>query len=134
MGYDNRLLNMNGRSDEQLKLALRFAFMDQYGDKTCDGWEFNPTKGLVLYQYFNDRSTVNQFPSPMSADDVFPIVKRWLQSDQAASVPLGEWEGDIDQDGDNIDGWRVYVEDWGHVDRQWGCLCAIKRAYLWLGK
>lgn len=135
MGYDNRLLSINGQSDDQLKLALQVAFMDQYGSNTCKGWEFNPEKGLVLYQYYSDsRKDVNKFPAPMTHEDVFPIVKNWLKSDDAKKVPCGQWEDDLDHDGSNITGFHVYVEDWGHVGGQWGTLCAIKRVYLWLGK
>lgn len=135
MGYDNRIFNVNGKSDEQLQLALQLAFMDQYGSNTCKGWEFNPKKGLVLYQYYSDsHKEVNKFPAPMTAEDVFPIVKKWLHSDEAKTVPYEQWEGDLDHDGSNIHGWRVYTEDWGHVDGQWGTLCAIKHAFLWLGK
>lgn len=70
----------------------------------------------------------------MSAEDIFPIVKSWLATEEAKSVPLADWEKDIDHDGDNIEGWRLYVEDWGHVDGQWGALCAVKRVMLWLGE
>lgn len=135
MGYDNRLLNMNGQSDAQLLLALQFAFMDQYKEpNTCKAWEFIPSKGLVLYQYHSDSWPVNKFPAPTTADDVMPMVKKWLLSDEAKQVPLCDWEGDIDHDGCNVKGWRVYLEDWGHIESRWGALCCIKPVYLWLGK
>lgn len=136
MGYDNRILNMNGQSDEQLKLALKFAFRDQYDrENTCKAWEVKPDKGLVLYQYHSDSNkNVQKLPAPMSADDVFTLVKNWLTTDEASAIPHEDWDRDIDHDGDNIVGWRMYLEDWGHVGGDWGALCCIKPAYLWLGK
>ena len=70
----------------------------------------------------------------MTADDVMPMVKKWLLSDEAKRVPLCEWEGNLDHDGSNVVGWRVYLEGWGHIDDRWGVLCCVKPVYLWLGK
>lgn len=136
MGYDNRILNINGKSDAQLLLALQFAFRDQYDTpNTCKGWEVIPAKGLVLYQYYSDHlKNVQQFPAKMSADEVFPIVKKWLASDDAKKIPHENWDVNMSHDGSNIVGWRMYLEDWGHIDGNWGALCCIKPAYLWLGK
>lgn len=115
MGYDNRILNINGESDAQLLLALQFAFRDQYDTpNTCDGWKVIPAKGLVLYQYYSDHlKNVQQFPVKLSADEVFPIVKKWLASDDAKKIPHENWDVNMSHDGSNIVGWRMYLEDWG---------------------
>ena len=49
----------------------------------------------------------------------FMKVDRLVESDlvkmtkEAKQVPLCDWEGDIDHDGCNVKGRRVYLEDWG---------------------
>ena len=131
MGYDNRVLNVNGESDEQLRLALQFAFMDQYRARSCKGWEVIPSKGLVLYEYHSDSNkNVQQFPGKLTAEEVFPIVKKWLESEEAGVIPHSDWDRNMSHDGSNIMGWRLYLEDWGHIDGNWGALCCIKPAYL----
>lgn len=127
----NRLFNVNGKTDEMLRDALRLAFTDEYGTNTCDGWVFDPKCGLILLGYADGH---NKFPAPLTADEVFPIVLNWLKSKEASTVELGPWEDDCDHDGHNTKGWRVYVGDGGHVGNHYTALCAVKSVYLWYGK
>ena len=130
---DNRMFNVNGRNDVVLMDTLKLAFTDEYRENTCKGWIFDPKKGLLLVQYGNEED-INKFPTDMSAAEVFPFVWKWLKSDESRTVELESWERDLDHDGHNTIGWRVYVEDWGHVNNRWGILCAVKPIYLWYGK
>ena len=41
---------------------------------------------------------------------------------------------DVDIDGSTSKGWRVFVEDWGHVDNHHTAICCISPSYLWHGK
>ena len=77
----------------------------------------------------------------MSAEEFIPIVNSYLRSKRAEQVPLGQWEKYYGGDGSNSIGWRVFVDDWGHVGingdkHNWyhGAVCAIKRVNLWYGK
>ena len=130
---NNRQFNVTGVTDEALFKTLQLAFDNEYGSNTCSGWIFEPTHGLLLVEYGNEKD-INKFPTPMSSDEVFPFVKKWIKTDEALTVELDGWECDLDHDGHNKLGWRVYVEDWGHVNGRWGILCAVKPIYVWHGK
>jgi len=71
---------------------------------------------------------------PLSIDTACEIVYQWLKSDEAKTITLTGWDENADHDGSNALGWRVYVEDWGHIGSDWGAYCAIKPAYMWYGK
>ncbi len=137
---DNKLLNVNGKEKPLLQMALQFAFhQGNYGkSQFCSAWRESKTHGLILYSYGppeSRKSECNKFPTKMSHIDMTEIVWNWLMDDFAQGVePLSEWCGDMRHDGHNSTGWQVYLEDWGHVDNDWGTICAIKPAYMWHGK
>jgi hypothetical protein len=72
----------------------------------------------------------------MSADQIFPLVDNWLHGEFAKEVlkTADGWDANMDHDGSNSVGWRVYVDDWGHVANNHYAICAIKPAYMWHGK
>ena len=127
---DNAVFNVNGKSESRLRDALSLAL----NGGTVAAYKFIQSKGLVLYSYASSGNNgVVKFPTPLSANEVSGIVIKWLQSEEAKSVPCEGWDADADHDGDNEIGWRVYTEDWGHVEGEWDAL-AIKPAYMWYGK
>lgn len=134
---DNRIFNVNGRGKEMLLATLSLASV-QEGLK-FKGWYFNPKAGLVLTwctPNTNSRN-VSSFlcgKDGLDAEGIVDSVWDWLQSDQAKTVPLGEWEYNCNHDGHNTMGWRVYCEDWGHVDNDAYTICAVKPCYMWHGK
>lgn len=128
---DNRIFNVNGSGRELLARTLALVF-DQEGTHTrCRAWEFSMEKGLILL--WSD-STGTSFPSPLTCDSVLPFVWEWLRSEEAAAVQKTDWDAVTDHDGSDGDGWRVYVEDWGHVGDHHAAICAIKPVVLWYGK
>lgn len=130
MSFDNRLFNVNGRGSEMLLAALKLAFaQESRNDKPCVAYRVNE-KGITLLWHAASGST--PLPAPMSAEQVMPIVTAWLDSEP--KVTLEQWEEDIDHDGHNGAGWRVYVENWGHVGNEPYALCAVKPVFLWYGK
>jgi hypothetical protein len=132
---DNRIFNVNGRGDDMLLAALKLVFMQEGDNTTCAGWEYNSVKGLVLVWSTDDsREDVHPFPVPLTAEQCFPFVRAWLDSDQARMVQQKGWDAKTDHDGSNGDGWRVYCEDWGHVGENHYAICAIKPVVLWFGK
>lgn len=130
---DNRLFNVNGCGDEMLKDTLSLAFK-QADAKTASAWVQTKEQGLILLYYTSSDEVLNKFPSKLTVDVVFPIVKTWLTDDFAKTVTLSEWCQNLDHDGHNSKGWQVYCGDWGHVGSFTSVICAIKPAYMWHGK
>lgn len=128
---DNRLLNINGKSRELLALALNVAF-EQFDCSFARAWIETSAGLVILWSDQDDKSY--RFPAPLTHEQVVPIVWQWFQSKKPEDFTLVKWEENLDHDGDNKIGWRVYVEDWGHVTGISCAICAIKPVYLWYGK
>lgn len=131
---DNRIFNVNGETDEQLLMALKLVFSQS--NHKAQGWFYSKKHGLILYWHCHDAGDrlVNRFPAPMTAEGIFPFIKEWLVSEHASEVECVGDDANVDHDGHNTKGWRVYCEKWGHVN---GCpfaFCAIKPVYCWHGK
>lgn len=139
---DNRIFNVNGESEAMLLNTLRLVFA-QCDGTTCVGYFESKEKGLVLCRYASDGYAVNKLP-PMNADQIFHFVLAWMKTEYAQKVidftnkeskeKDANWDKDIDHDGSNELGWRVYCESWGHVGDYHGAICAIKPVHLWYGK
>lgn len=131
--FDNRLFNVNGRGEDMLALTLRIAAL-QHGivAKPYAGWKVHPKKGLILYWHAEDK--VNAFLTGLNADEVSKDVNAWLQIVKPEQFEALQWEDNCDHDGSNSVGWRVYCEDWGHVDGDSYAIVAVKPVYLWHGK
>jgi hypothetical protein len=129
MNMDNRVFNVNGQGDEMLLVTLRLAFQQESPKCTAKAYIIDPVKGMILLWHTDGGIA---FPSQLSPEAVLPIVSSWLAS--KPEIECKSWDGDHDHDGHNSLGWRVYVEDWGHVKDIFHAICAIKPAYLWHGK
>jgi hypothetical protein len=131
---DNAVFNVNGRGEEMLLNTLELAFL-QREYRTCNGWKITK-KGFILSWCLPSNSAFTPFPGNVefTPKEVLPLILKWLQSDTLEEIEMNGWDANIDQDGHNSLGWRVYSEDWGHVDDYWEAICAIKPAYLWYGK
>lgn len=115
-----------------LRDALRLVFAQKGENTTAKAWSFNKEKGFVLY-WFAAEGT-NALPTPLTADEITPIVEAWLHSSQAKETKLEGWDVDASHDGSNGKGWRVYVEKWGRVADSTYAICAITPAFMWYGK
>jgi len=95
----------------------------------------NTEKGLVLLWYGGADKETSNFPTALNAEQVFPIVKAYLESEEAENVSYDDnnWDKNANHDGSNGPGWRVYTGDWGHVGTRYS-ICAIKKVFLWYGK
>lgn len=133
---DNKVFSVAGETKEQLNLALQSALLDAYGnDETIKGWCFDEEKGIVLFKYSHDKC--NDFMSPMDANGLTEMLWKWLQdSKQAEEFKITEsWDKDIDHDGSNSRGWRLYTEDWGVIGKfSHGSYLAFVPRYNWYGK
>ena len=129
---DNRVFNVNGEGEVMLTATLKLLFTQCNAEYTkAHGWAFTPKHGFIVYQY---PGVGNRFPTPLTAEQLAPIVWAWLNGDEAKTVECDGWDADCDHDGDNGPGWRVFCEDWGHVNGDYNAVCAIKPAYMWYGK
>jgi hypothetical protein len=139
---DNRVFNVNGRGEEALAATINLAILHEgWGDKrnTLEGWRVSEEKGLILYRYIpSDReAAANRFLAPMTPAQVAPVVMQWLKQQHEAKTTYAvqtHWDEDIEHDGSNSEGWRCYVEDWGHVEDDWGVCVAVVPAHMWHGK
>lgn len=117
---DNRIFNVNGRTKEQLTLAVKSLLLNEYGqNQKVNGWYFRKDKGLVLCWHIKEKNHGKLFtdrmgnPKPIEVDELVDLLWEWLSSDEADTVEPADWEDDLDHDGDNENGWRLYTEEWG---------------------
>lgn len=138
---DNKIFNVNGRTKLQLEKTLELLLLDEYEkQRKVKGWYFDPEKGFVLL--WHTEKGGSEFPVPLYYDSVADLVWQWLQdSEDALKMRTGkfeDWDNKLDHDGSNELGWRVYVEDWGHIYQGLTLnnytLGAIRPVYLWYGK
>lgn len=143
---DNRIFNVNGRTIEQLELAIKLLLLDEYGKQiSVVGWYFKPEKGIVLTWYCNEDSTAKPFtdnmgrPQAIEPGDLVETLWNWLFSAQAKTVILKDWDRDLEDDVSTAPGWRLYTEDWGHVKKDdytidSYSIAAFTPAFMWYGK
>jgi len=135
MSGDNRIFNVNGRldssGDKLLLETLKLAFAHASEHAKADGYRIDPKLGLIFHWASAEHADIVKFPSPLTAEQVFPVVLGWLQSNPVCECT--SWDADADHDGHNGPGWRVYCRDWGHVGDPHGFI-AVKPAFIWYGK
>ncbi len=82
---------------------------------------------IVLYWVMPENGhTVSKLPYAMTKEQIAEFTYGWLQSVEYPEQP--------DHDGSNSKGWRIYNEDWGHVDDRWEAYAAIKPVWAMHGK
>ena len=128
---DNRIFNVNGSGLKTLETTLNLCF-DQAGWSGCVSWKVSKEKGMILYWHESEKDT-KPFPSKLTASEAAPIVYKWLET-ESNTIKQDGWDAETDYDGENSKGWRVYCEDWGHVDHSPYAICAIRPVVLWHGK
>jgi len=139
---DNRVFNVNGSGIEMLTKTLELAFVQDGGSNAkAKYFVIDKKKGLILLWYTADsqKKKVSKFLTPLTARAVAPIVMEWLQSDEAKTIELEDWDSNCNHDGSNSQGWRVYCEEWGHIRGENGLsyngsIVAITPAFMWHGK
>ncbi len=120
---DNFHFDITGAS---MKKCLDIAFT--YHSKAI-GWaerKLKNGKALVLYWSDSNVTGINKFPSPLTAEQVEPMILQWLKDADYGNQP--------DHDGDNDKGWRVFNEAWGHINSEWQSFVAIQPIWLMYGK
>lgn len=139
---DNRVFDVNGKGYGMFVDTLKLALWQTGGcyetskDYNVTGYAIDPQKGLILLSWIStSEKNTHKFLTNMTAEEVAPMVYKWLQTEEALAVPPGQWDDDCDHDGHNSMGWRMFVEGWGHVGEYKGsaAIC-VRPAYMWHGK
>ena len=138
---DNRIFNVNGSGLEALKAAIHLAIIHEGRTETknqINAWMIMPEKGLVFFSYGAPKGS-NQFITAISSAQAAEMAFNWLQDPDKMKEIYDKlswegWDDNLDHDGNNSRGWRVYVEEWGHIGNHYGTVCAIRPTYLWHGK
>jgi len=137
---DNQIFDINGKGLAVLDKTMDLAFTDRCYDnnQTAKSWAYHSQYGLLFFAYGNDG---HKFPTPLTGIQCSSIAWEWLKTPEgkASDFDFSSHEkkmvGNADHDGDNSEGWRVYLEDWGHVGSySSGVICAVMPCYLWHGK
>jgi len=137
MTFDNRLFNVNGKSKKLLKSAIKLAFkLESHNENgaTAQGYVVDSKKGILLLWHADGIKGAVNFEKPKGYRESCDFIIDWLKTPEAQSIELNDWEADIDHDGSSDLGWRVYLEDWGHVGNNHYAICAVKPCYIWYGK
>jgi len=146
---DNRIFDVNGKTKEQLHLAVKLLLLDEYDSlisRKVKGWYLNPKKGLVLTWYVGDSKKATPFtnrrgePEGIEGGELTDLLWNWLDSEEADTIELDGWDEDLkDSDVSMSPGWRLYTEDWGHVKEtehtiDHSSIAAFRKINLWYGK
>jgi len=94
---DNRIFNVNGKGDDALLDVLKLAYRQTGTNTKAKAYIVDPIKGMILL-WHTEGGTV--FPSPLTPEQVVPIVSAWL-----ATKPKTEcvgWDSNHDHDGHKI--------------------------------
>lgn len=133
---DNNRFNVKGEGYEFLKQTLELAF-NVMEDKPR-AYRIDKKKGFVLYwtdTTEKSNTVVHPFPTTLTAEQLFPLVQAFLESDEADEIELSDGDEEFDDcDVDNYYGWRVYTESWGRVDGDAYAFLAITPSWCWSGK
>lgn len=129
---DNRQFCVNGEGKQILAECLSLAFKTKWGGTKATGYMLTKKHGMILLWAEVEGKGFNQFPCKLDSAACTEIVWNWLES--KPEVEYDEWEEDMDHDGHNKVGWKVYCESWGHVNSMWEAFIAVKPVHLWYGK
>lgn len=143
---DNRIFNVNGRTKEQLKLAIDLLLLNEYGKSDLiEGFRFDSNKGLILTLY-KDKKNYKSFTDylgnniKLNNERLCEVLWTWLNTKREEEIIYEKWEENLAHDGSNSLGWRLYTEDWGRIKNKDNIttdqysFCAFKPCYLWYGK
>lgn len=132
---DNFRIDVTGDDRESLTLALNLACNHCPGG-TAKAFGIKKNK-FVLFWTVPSRPPVGftkfgEFPVAMDCLSLLGLVEKWLNQNPHQRDDHDEFiEG---CDGDTKQGWRLYNEEWGHVDGMWQAFVAIEPITAYYGK
>lgn len=73
------------------------------------------------------KEKLSKFPAPLDAEASTIVAAQWLEQQEMGIGP--------DHDGDNVEGFRVFVKNWGHIgEAHYATIVGIAPYWLTLGK
>ena len=120
---DNFRFDITARGHEALIAAMRIVALS---NQKFVGWATQHNEKLIVYWSLTDLKDVDSFPSSLTIDGIVPIIEAWLGEAKFGPEP--------DHDGDNMKGFQIYNEQWGHVDNKWQACFAVRPKWIMLGK
>lgn len=134
---DNKIFNVNGTTKIKLLHTIRTIMLSDYAEEEnfskAESWVVDPIHGLVINWY--NKPEFNSFLTPQTPEQITEQVWQWLQTEEADNIkPVDRWDVNMNHDGHNSTGWRVYVGDWGHVGGNQYAIFAVRKIYAWHGK
>jgi hypothetical protein len=106
------IFQINGKSKERLIKALSLAPGGPAIGYALDIREDDNERvhRMVLFQYPHDKMT--KFPGKATPDFLAVFIEMWMKDLEAnRNLP-----GSPDIDGSTRQGWKIYTEDWGHIE------------------
>ena len=126
MNFDNHVISITGRTEEDFKKALSFFFRKDT-DKV-NSYTYTVKHGLILFQDGTDIGLdATVLPYPMDYNAATDFAWNWWKQARVE-------EKEPDHDGNNEKGWRIYNEAWTHINGRWEALVAIKPIWAMYGK
>lgn len=123
---DNVRIHVQSGSRRSFDIAIELAMR---GNKATH-YRVDGEKGLVFYWVQPDgREDVIPLPCEMTVEAVSAFAWAWLES-----RPDEEYHEELDHDGSNGRGWRVYNEAWNRVGSEWQTSFAVLPVWIWYGK
>lgn len=98
MSFNVYKIDILSDSDFVLTKALEIVF--ERDTETVKGYKIDPEKGFIFYWYWATGSEVNEFPLPLRAEELKPIISKWLKTAEYSREGTG--------DGTYKKGWRLY--------------------------
>ena len=142
---DNRHISIQTEGKKALDLAMQLMWDNAPGGKAthyCD----HPTYGFVLFWHGDEKelmgkddwtkpavekimAPVIKLPFPMDCKAATEMVWSWLQEQ-----PKEKYREELDHDGSNGRGFKIYNEYWGHVGSSHYAILAVLPVWAWYGK
>ena len=123
---DNFHIDVTAEKEETFKLAMRIAFsvQDTATHFAIIKGNKEGTKRLCLF--WDEGRDRQPLPYEMTVEKAIRFAWDWLSTVEYPPQP--------DHDGDNHKGFRVYNEEWGHVDDDSAGIVAVDPAWAMYGK
>lgn len=152
MSFDNVVFNVNGQSKGDLISAVKLALSIRDRNLKTVAFRYIKGRGLVFFWSVPKEKDTIELMQGMNPEQAAEYAWAWLEKspdakaeleslaeineddDSEESIANSHWDRDSDHDGHNSVGWRVFVEDWGHVAGQWSASLCVKPVFVWHGK
>ena len=126
---DNFAFDVQAEGRESLESLLTVAFANNAPGGDAWGWK-ELKDGTGIFLVWSETRDAFRFPCRLSAHDCAKLVQKWLEAcpkEKRLNDP-GDFDGSVGN------AFRLYVEDWGHVDGDHYAIVAIQATWAWYGK